>query len=385
MSVRTIQSINQNPIIQMPLEHYVPRGYLRNFAPKEAGLISRYSLIEKHGGGDYYPPIDRYPISKAGASEDLADGWFENAETSRVEKETAETIRKVCSNSDLVKDDIGRISQFLAFQNSRSPQSILHYEAREKLPVPVSGPSLNQLPNHFDEAWKNALYHNANEGHETLQHMGWLVVENRTNTPFITSDLPVVHQFHQEFDEISSVDMDMHGRQIFCPLNPEHLLILIDPERYEVEGQWPSTDIERTSINSEEEIHRFNLLQGVNAFQEVFGPVGHGDYLEDIIECLCEAFPHEDCIRGNRGDLETLRKSQELATGINSKKEVESYKDEYREIIISRRLKTHATWMFNHNLEIIKSLLRSKPKTGYWDDVKDGSLSLSRDEDSKSD
>lgn len=29
-------------------EHIVPQAYLRNFAPDEEGLISRYSLIDEH-------------------------------------------------------------------------------------------------------------------------------------------------------------------------------------------------------------------------------------------------------------------------------------------------------------------------------------------------
>lgn len=367
----------------MSLEHYVPRSYLRQFAPEGEGLISRYSLVETHGGGDYYPPSDRYPISKAGAAEDLADGWFENDETSKVEKEMAEAIRKIISGRNLVEDEIGRISQFLAFQNSRSPDSILHYEAREQLPFPVSGLGIDELPNHFDEAWKNALHHNANDGHETLQHMGWMVIKNRTETPFIASDLPVVHHFHQDFDDISSVDMDMHGRQIFCPLDQEHLLLLLDPERYEVEGQWPSTEINETTIEDTNVIHKFNLLQGINAFQELFGPVGYGDYLEDIIQHLCAYFPHEDYIRGNRGDLEKIRKAQDYATGITSAEEKQRYEEEYQSITISRGRKTRATWIFNHNLEIISTLLRETPKSKYWDKVQEECLSPSEDMDTR--
>lgn len=138
----------------MPLEHYVPRWYLKNFAPENEGLVSRYSLVEKHGGGDYHLPKESYPISKAGAVEDLADGWFENDETSSVEKEWNETVRKLINDEPLEEDDIGCLSQFIAFQNSRLPQSILHYEARQQLQETSVGYELEKLPEHFDEAWK---------------------------------------------------------------------------------------------------------------------------------------------------------------------------------------------------------------------------------------
>ncbi len=31
-------------------EHYVQQSYLRLFAPENEGVVSRYSLVEKHGG-----------------------------------------------------------------------------------------------------------------------------------------------------------------------------------------------------------------------------------------------------------------------------------------------------------------------------------------------
>ena len=353
----------------MPTEHYVPRSYLQHFAPENEGLISQYSLVEKHGGGDYRPSRERYPIKKAGATEDLADGWFESDETSSIENEMVQAIRKILSDRSLEEDDIGRLSQFIAFQNSRTPASILHYEARQSLPIRVPGDNFEELPQYFDEYWKNALYHNANEGHEVLQHMGWILAVNNTGAPFITSDKPIVHHFQQDFADISSTNMEMHGRQIFCPLDPDHLLILLDPEVHQVESQFPQTEIEKTEITNRQDIHKFNLLQAVHAFQEVFGPVGKGDYLENLVKILCRNFPHEDFIRGNRGDLETLRKAQDLATGMASEEEAELYHDKYKSIIRSRRLKSHAIWMFNPTLEIVDSLLRDETLSGYWDGV----------------
>lgn len=361
--------LTQDNRLEMPIEHYVPRSYLQHFAPDNEGLISQYSLVDKHGGGDYYPPRDRYPVKKAGAVEGLADGWFENPETTDVEREMIWTLRKILSDENLDEEDIGRISQFMAFQNSRTPASILHYEARQNLPVPVPGDDFHEQPQYFDEYWKNALYHNANDGHETLQFMGWLVVENETDVPFITSDKPVAHSFLQDFDEVSSTNMEMHGREMFCPLDPDHLLLFLDPEAFQIESQWPQTKITRKAVTDRREIHKFNLLQGVHAFQEVFGPVGKGDYLEDIIQTLCRNFPHEDFIRGNRGDLETLRKAQELATGMSSKEEIELYHEKYKSIVRSRRLKSHAVWVFNHDLELVADLVREDPRDDFWEDL----------------
>lgn len=354
--------------MDMVNEHYVPRSYLSHFAPEDENVISRYSLVEKHGGGDYYPPRDRYPVSKAAAIEGFADGWFENDETVSVEREMIESLRNIIAGEDLVEDEIGRTSQFLAFQHSRTPRSILYYKARQRLP-PVTGDNYEELPNHFAEDWKNALYHNANHGHETLQHMGWIVLENQTEVPFITSDKPVTHYFSQDFEEISKRDMEMHGREIYCSLDPENLLVLLDPEMFDVVGQWPETQIQREAITESSEVHKFNLVQVVTAFQEVFGPIGKGGYLEELVDVLCDSFPHEDFVRGNRGDWDTLRKSHRLATGMSNDDEVAQYKEKYRDIILSRRMKSQSIWSFDHSLDVIESLRRDNPWQNYWDNL----------------
>lgn len=349
----------------MVKEHYVPRSYLRQFTPENEGLISRYSLVEQHDGGDYYPPKDRYSINKAAASEGFADGWFENDETAHAENEMIEALRKIIACEPLLPDDVGRLSQFIAFQHSRTPQSKLHFDARQRLEDLVEGKP-ERVPEHYEDDWLDTLYYNANEGHETLQYMGWRIVENSTDTPFITSDKPVIHYFEQDFEEVTSTNQDLHGREIFCPLDPDHLLLVLDPEVFHVDQQFPNTEIERVTISERSEVHKLNMLQGVSAFQEVFGPVGYGDLLERTIQALCDAFPHEDFIRGNRSDLETMETAMEFGSGMATMEDVGVYLEKYKPLIDSRRLKSHAIWAFSHNISIVEELRRDDPREGYW-------------------
>lgn len=355
----------------MVKEHYVPRAYLRQFAPEKEGLISRYSLVEQHGGGGYHSPKDRYSINEAAAAEDFADKWFETDETNRVERETAETIRRIIAKEPLTRDDIAKISQFISFQHSRTPQSKLYHDARKRLGDAVDE-TPERVPDHFEDDWRDTIHYNANEGHESLQFMGWRVVENETEVPFITSDKPVVHYFEQDFEEVNAVDEDLHGREIFCPLDQNHLLILLDPETFSVDSQWPDIEINRVSVSEPRDIHKFNMLQGVSAFQELFGPVGYGNLLEQTVQVLCDAFPHEDFIRGNREDLETIETAQRLASGMKTQSEVDLYLQKYKPIIDSRRMKSHAIWMFSHDLEIIDALRRNELRDGYWEAVTAG-------------
>lgn len=344
-------------------EHYVPQAYLRLFAPEGKGLIARYSLVEKHGGGDYKPPIDRYSVRKAAATGEFADELLESDETNRAENAMIKALRKIPAGEDLSQTDIAHLSQFIAFQQDRTAEAKLHFDAREKLLGEIGEPS--------DGYWESVLAHNAQQGHESLQYMGWRIVENESDVPFITSDAPVVHYFEADRDDIKTTKYQFEGRQIFCPIGPDNLLLLLDPTRFRVQGQFPKTEIKSVTIGDENEIRKFNFLQGVNAFQEIFGPVDTGNLLERTIKALCQVFPDEDYIRGNWSDLETIQKAQELAAGgIETESELEWYVETGNRIIGSRRKKAQAIWNFTHNLSLIDDLQRDNPNSGYWDRVR---------------
>jgi len=347
-------------------EHYVPQAYLRLFAPENEGLISRYSLVEIHGGGDYYPPADRYPIKKAASHEGFADGFLETNQTNNAEKANVESIRRVVSQSDLREQDIAHLSQFIAFQQSRSPPSLLHFEGRQFLNEYLDGKT-SDLEMDLDLGWRQVVQENASEGYESLQFMGWRVVENQTNVPFITSDNPVVHYFGMDFEEVNNSIIQMEGREIYCPLDPEHYLVLLDPVRFDVGPQYPDTDIKSIQIHYPREIQKFNLLQVVNAFQEIFGPVGEGPLLEKLVEILCNAFPDEDFIRGNRADIDTIRYAQYIGSG-NIPKDREWYMKNGMHITTARRKKSHSLWSFNHGISMVSDLMRDEPLDGYWSD-----------------
>jgi hypothetical protein len=346
-------------------EHYVPRAYLRLFAPPNEGLISRYSLVEKHGGGDYYPPSDRYSIEKAASYEDFADGWLEQNHINEMENGLIEVLKKVRETSSLSRKDIAGISQFIAFQNDRTPESKLHYEARKLLGNLVDNDTgLDGIT--LDDGWESILTHNANEGHESLQHMGWLLVKNNTDTPFITSDRPVSQYLSLSFEEVSSATLQNEGREIYCPVDPETLLVLLDPVQYDLDGQYPDTQLEQINLDSEADVHEVNRLQAVTTFQEVFGPVDHGSYLEDLIQELCSEFPDEDYIRGNRADIETLQLAYTLASG---SAHTPWYRNYGKPLIRAKQKKSHAIWEFDHEISFVKKKRRTTPNEGYWENL----------------
>lgn len=343
-------------------EHYVPQAYLRFFAPEGEGLISRYSLVEKHGGGDYKSPNNRYSVRNAASAEGFANGFLETDATTSAEKRMVRSLEKLQKAKELSEGDIAIISKFIGLQFSRTPDSKLHFDAREQL-AELTGSEIDQY-------WESTVKHNADEAYDSLQFMGWIIVENESNTPIVTSDVSVVNYFDADREEIDGHSFQFEQRQIFFPIGPKHQLLLLDPSHFQIESQYPHTEVERTSITDSKEIHKFNLLQGVTAFQEIFGPVDEGELLEDTIETLCDAFPDEDYIRGNRADLGTIQKAQDFASGgIETQEDLAWYSEKGKPLINSRTKKAKALWNFSHSISMIDDLYRDSPNLSYWDDL----------------
>lgn len=340
-------------------EHYVQESYLRLFAHDNEGVISRYSLVEKHGGGDYYDPIEKYPVGRAASSENYAGGLFEGDETNRAENAMVKALRKIIDDKSLLEKDIAHLSQFVAFQRDRSPRAKTFHRLKEEISetagVPIRG------------NWESVIELDAEERHEGFQFMGWRIIENETNLPFFTSDGPVI--IYQEEHPGGGLDegFQFTGKEVFCPVNPKKLLLLLDPNTFDVESQHPSTAIPRIKIDDRREVWKFNLLQGLSAFHEVFGPVGAGDKLERMIEVMCKHFPDEDYIRGTRWSTERILKAQRSGfREATLRPEQLTIPPEDRKIITATKKASDARWLLNHKISLIDDLRREQPIDEYW-------------------
>lgn len=340
-------------------EHYVQKSYLRLFAPDNEGLISRYSLVEEHGGGSYYDPIEEYPVGKAASSENYAGGLFEENETNRAENVMVIALRKIANNRDLIKRDIAHLSQFIAFQRDRSPQAKTYHRLKEEI-AKTAGISTR-------ENWESVIEIDAKDRHEGFQFMGWKIIENHTNLPFFTSDGPVVIYQDEHPGDGLDEGFQFTGKEVYLPVNPETLLLLLDPNTFEVEPLHPSTDIPRIKIDDRREVWKLNLLQGLSAFHEVFGPVGVGHKLELMIETMTKHFPDEDYIRGTRWSTERIIEAQKSGFREASfRPEQVTIPPEDREIITATKKAVHARWLLKHKISLIDDLRRKRPIDKYW-------------------
>lgn len=109
------------------------------------------------------------------------------------------------------------------------------------------------------------------------------LVINNSNTPFLTSDDPVVcyNQFlERKSYKYSGTALKSIGLQIFYPLNPKLLLIFYDPNVYKIDSKMKNEFL--TSDSSI--IEKFNLLQIINAEEAVyFNEKNSIDYLNRLL------------------------------------------------------------------------------------------------------
>lgn len=94
--------------------------------------------------------------------------------------------------------------------------------------------------------------------------LAYKIFVNKTKTPFITSDHPVV-LYNQFFESKkhwgSNIGLASQGLQIFFPISPLHLLMFYDKKLYKVGGKHHKP----ISISDTEDVDHLNGLQYLNA------------------------------------------------------------------------------------------------------------------------
>ena len=150
---------------------------------------------------------------------------------------------------------------------------------------------------------------------------------------------------------------------MYFPISGNHLLIFLDPARFEIDGQHPETTLEKISVNDPAAIHEVNKLQVISAFHEIFGPVGHGNYLEGIVDELTTEFNDEESIRGYTGEQRRVQLAYLLASGFANSPWHQNYG---REIIRAEEKRTNTIWKHEHDIDFVCDLSREDSLSDYW-------------------
>ena len=95
------------------------------------------------------------------------------------------------------------------------------------------------------------------------------LIVNETNTPFVTSDNPVVlyNQFLEKRKPWGSITgLAVKGLQIIAPLSPKHIIFFYDPDVYRIGGNKHRP----IKITTEDDINSLNSLQILTANENLY-------------------------------------------------------------------------------------------------------------------
>jgi len=69
-------------------------------------------------------------------------------------------------------------------------------------------------------------------GMKIIPYMKWILMKNKTSTPFWTSDNPVTPYNPIDFSPFGNLGLKNRGIQLYFPLTPNLILLICDPETY---------------------------------------------------------------------------------------------------------------------------------------------------------
>jgi hypothetical protein len=258
-------------------QHYVPKFYLKLFS-QDGKHLGIYNLKSKES---FQVPIKNLCYEKYFYTK---NSEFEKA-LSLIEQKQAETLHKLVNAQDFANfghEDFYFIRSFLLLQSSRTKDEkvILNkygefFVANFVKPLMKSSEDLKRkgltedvidnikitFPTDHILAMSVAL-----REVELLSDLEPILIINKSNRNFICSDAPIVLYNYIKIENTNTTGYQFPGLQIFCPLNKNILLLLIDKNLYDLKRGTGSTIF----ITRNSDVDSINKLQLVNCLDNVF-------------------------------------------------------------------------------------------------------------------
>jgi hypothetical protein len=253
--------------------HFVPQFYLRNFAsdPRQRQI----GLFEIHRG--LFVP-NASIRSQAQRNRLYGPSSTEKA-LGDLEGLAAGVIRGAVERRELPRrftDGHAALLMFVLFQAFRTPAAgAAMEEAGNQLMKtimandPKVAPYLDGIRLVLSDPVLRSLQ-TAVQHHHFVVDLCYKLLINRTDTPFITSDHPVVlyNQFMERRRAFgSNTGLGCKGLQMFLPLSPHCCLILYDCDVYKVGGRSLKSVQVAASLD---DVKTLNTLQAANADNQLF-------------------------------------------------------------------------------------------------------------------
>lgn len=144
---------------------------------------------------------------------------------------------------------------------------------------------------------------------KVIRDLEFKLLINKSNTPFISSDLPVVRYnkfLEKEKWSHGRIGLGNVGLQIFIPITPRITLFFFDSNIYKTGFKRRKTH----DISKETDIDQLNLLQILNCYNTVF-------FNEEITEQYIRSL-HEKSKKFTRANIDTSKFAYLLKEGENS-------------------------------------------------------------------
>ncbi|MFB1065475.1 DUF4238 domain-containing protein [Natrinema sp. H-ect4] len=281
-------------------QHYVPRHYLAFFNNGDrTGHLPIYHL---ESGSEFEERIANLCTRNYFYEEgrNLEDKF------TKVENEylpVLQKIRETKSIDNLSKSDLQNLGGFLLFQHARTRGMRIALEeiirefgervAKGELEQDMPDESLKLIrsdPSQFSQKLHLRKLFDAFSQSLLLKGLDLLLLKNESSSEFIGGDHPIVldNPYFRDKPDYAISQWESPGLQVFCPLGPDLLLILYDPECYN-----PRREGNRITVTDSAVVERINDLQLIHCLDLVYySNPGRLEHLQERQEALSEYISH---------------------------------------------------------------------------------------------
>jgi len=293
-------------------QHYVPKSYLKFFS-QDGEHLCRYNLKSKDS--------IRVSINKICQSKYFYGNGLElEKQLSKLEQKHVEILRNLidAQNLEILTDgDLYHLCSFLLLQYMRTKdEKTMSNKATgiffSNIVKPLMKSDEDLMRNGITEEFIDSLsitFQGAEHWNmmvialtemDLISDLKPILIINKSNRKFICSDAPIVRHNYIKIKNRCMTGFQSPGLQIFCPLNRDILLLLIDTSLYNLELDAHST----IYLNRDSDADSINKLQVFNCLDNIFFSEGDADYVKNL------HLEVEDLIKEKEVRLDTLQATQ---------------------------------------------------------------------------
>lgn len=294
-------------------QHYIPKFYLRNFSfnsnKKQIGVF--------HLNSSFFYQTAKL---KTQGSKDFFyghDGEIEDS-LAEIEGHLATVIHDIISTDECPKKKSKEHIELLAFvglTHLRNPVLIesikeSHEAMRQHiLELDPKSDANKVVPNMSHEEVVKIALSGIKDVIDNISDLDYKLLVNKTNTPFLTSDFPVVrYNRFLEFRKWShgKTGYAQIGLQIFIPLSPTVMIVFYDPLVYKVGFKKRAI----CDLTKDSDVNKLNQLQVMNCLETIYFNEGISEmYIRSLIS-VCSRYKRANQIMSELSYL--LEKGEEV-------------------------------------------------------------------------